>query len=183
MMIGSIVGRRRSGRFLSRDTLENAEKTQGPNLYKYAYDNPAKVTDPTGNATLILEEDGNPVKNYDNDKMRNTAQITVAWTITHKGSVVNRGAASAVKSAIVAGAASYGWATSRYGNIGGTVSWNLVDSNGKSNCWAVSATVVDAIGIDDAGQSALSLQQKQGKIPSSVSISQNAVDGLNSGNQ
>src|SRR5205085_1832343 len=36
------------GRWLSRDPLRNAERTQGPNLYAYVSNNPAVKTDPSG---------------------------------------------------------------------------------------------------------------------------------------
>jgi len=42
------------GRFLSRDPLENAELTQGPNLYWYVQGNPANKVDHSGRNVLTF---------------------------------------------------------------------------------------------------------------------------------
>jgi RHS repeat-associated protein len=44
------------GRWLSRDPMQGAEMTEGPNLYAYVRNNPVNVTDPLG----LFSEDGSP---------------------------------------------------------------------------------------------------------------------------
>jgi RHS repeat-associated protein len=63
-----------TGRWLSRDPLPNAEKSQGPNLYEYVHNDPIDMTDPLGLKTcwkyVIMtnygDSPGDKVGNHDN---------------------------------------------------------------------------------------------------------------------
>jgi RHS repeat-associated protein len=185
-----------TGRWLSRDPLGDnaffdmytasmdndahnaaAAESQKPS-YIFEGNNPACNIDPLGAAILILQEDGNPVGNYGNDKFPNRSTVTIFWTVRFRGSITDQGVASGKKADIIKGAASYGWSTSRYASIGGEVDWDLVKLDDTPTCWFVQATVLDALGIDAAGQNKLKKRQLQGVIPPNISLSPNNEDGL-----